>query len=160
MRRFRSSLPHAEYFITRCTDQRRTSLTNPTIADTLRSEIAAIEQVGYWTIRGALIMPDHVHFLAVLHEKISLGRAIARLKSKSNPSLKTVGLRWQGNYYEHQLRNDESVESVLHYIYLNPYRACLLAASESYPHFWLGEAEAAWFKAQLDDGHPFPEWLR
>ena len=160
LRRFRSSLPQADYFITLCTDERGIGLTNPAIAIPLKAEITAIEHAGYWSIRAAVIMPDHVHFLLTLHDKAPLGRAIARLKSKSKPSLAAVGLGWQQNYYEHRLRGNESVETVVRYVFLNPYRANLISISETFPWLWLGAAESNWFKPLLDNNHPFPEWLR
>ena len=104
-------------------------------------------------------MPDHLHLLLTLHDRLPLGRAIARLKSKSKLSLIAAGLRWQGNYYEHRLREADSIESVLLYIFLNPYRAGLIASADTYPWFWMGLQERSWFKAKLDDGRPFPDWL-
>ena len=160
LRRFRLSQPHADYFLTMGTADRKSGLTSPVVVTALRREIAAIESCGYWTLCGAVIMPDHLHLLVTLHDKLPLGRVIARLKSKSKPALSVGGLRWQGNYYEHRLRDTDSVEAVLMYIFLNPYRAQLVATSESYPWFWLGAAEAAWFKPQLDEGKPFADWLR
>ncbi len=105
-------------------------------------------------------MPDHLHLLVTLHDKLPLSRVIARFKSKSRLALSAAGLHWQGNYYEHRLRDGDAIETVLMYIFLNPYRAGLAAASETYPWFWMGDEEATWFKPQLDDGKPFAEWLR
>lgn len=130
------------------------------VAGALRAEIQNIEGDGYWTIRGAVIMPDHIHLLATLHDKLPLSRVIARLKSKTRAALATTGLRWQGNYYEHRLRETDAIESVLHYICLNPYRAALLPTSDTYPWSWLGSREGDWFKPRLDDGKPFADWLR
>ena len=130
------------------------------MAAAVRAEILNIEGIGYWTILGAVIMPDHLHLLLTLHDRQPLGRVIARLKSKSKPALAPVGLRWQGNYYEHRLHAEDSVEAVLLYIFLNPYRAELVPASGKYPLFWLGAEESTWFEPKLDIGKPFPEWLR
>lgn len=160
LRRFRVSQPYTDYFRTLCTDDRRTGLTSPVVAPALRAEIEHIESDGYWTIRGAVIMPDHLHLLATLHDKLPLSRVIARFKSKSRPTLAAAGLKWQGNYYEHRLREAESIAGVLLYIFLNPYRAGLLPASNTYPWFWLGLREANWFNPRLDDGKPFADWLR
>jgi REP element-mobilizing transposase RayT len=160
LRRFRISQPHTDYFLTFCTSDRQSGLTVPIAASALRAEIEQIESDGYWTIRGAVIMPDHLHLLATLHDKHRLSRVIARFKSKTRPTLAATGLRWQGNYYEHRLRETDGIEGVLLYIFLNPYRAGLLVATESYPCFWLGAMEAVWFKPQLDEGKPFADWLR
>jgi hypothetical protein len=74
--------------------------------------------------------------------------------------LLNIGVRWQGNFYEHRLRPDEPVEMVVRYIFLNPWRAGLAAGGSAYPWFWLGEEEKKWFQPITDDGKPFPEWLR
>jgi REP element-mobilizing transposase RayT len=41
---------------------------------------------------------------------------------------------WQKNYYEHVVRNDESVENIAEYILNNPVRRNLVADWEDYPH--------------------------
>ena len=159
LRRHRLSIPEATYFLTLCTQDRVPGLNSRAVAAALRAEILDIERAGYWTIRGAVIMPDHLHLLLTLRDRLPLGRAIARLKSKSKPALFVAGLKWQGNYYEHRLRDGDSRESVLLYLFLNPHRAGLVSLSENYSLFWLGDEENAWFKTQLDDGKPFPDWL-
>ena len=119
-----------------------------------------MERAGYWTVRGAVIMPDHFHLLATLHDIMTLDRIMARLKSKTRPTLSSAGLEWQGNFYEHRLRDGEAAEPVLTYLFLNPYRAGLIPATNARPLFWLGADAAAWFMPLLDDGRLFPEWLR
>jgi len=103
-------------------------------------------------------MPDHLHLFIRLSGGLPLSRCIARFKTKTNPALRGVG--WQANFHEHRLRPDDSVESVLRYIFLNPYRENLVPKEEAYPWFWLGREEASWFTALTGDGLPFPEWLR
>lgn len=159
LRRYRASLPHTNYFVTLCTRDRKQGLNRPEIAPAIQAEIAAIEEAGHWSLRAATIMPDHLHLLITLHDKLSLGRTIARLKTKTRAALIPTNLEWQGNYYEHLLRPNEHVESVIRYIHLNPYRADLIDSSAVYPWFWLGLAESVWFRPLTDDGKPFPEWL-
>lgn len=125
----------------------------------IRVEIGNIERDGHWLIHGAVIMPDHIHLLFTLSDHLPLARVIARLKAKTKAALEAARLGWQGNYYEHRLRPDETIETVIRYIYLNPYRAGLVAKQASYSGFWLGEQEKTWFMPTLDDGRPFPEWL-
>jgi hypothetical protein len=73
--------------------------------------------------------------------------------------LARAGLSWQGNYFEHQLRPDDSIEDVLRYLFLNPYRADLLSPLEVYPHYWICAQDSEWFEKTVDAGRPFPEWL-
>ena len=119
-----------------------------------------MEAEACWTIRAAVVMPNHVHLLLKLRERLALGQAIARLKSKTKPVLGAHALNWQKCYYEHRLRDTDSIRAVVYYLYLNPYRAALAGDAEVYPWFWLGAAEADWFRPQLAKGCPCPEWLR
>jgi putative transposase len=160
LRRNRVSLPRRTYFLTLCTDGRRPGLDRGDIPTEIRSEISRIERDGHWRIRAGVIMPDHLHLLLTLGDTLALDRVVARLKSKTRPALVSAGLLWQGNFYEHLLRADDSIERVLRYLNLNPYRTELLPPSRIYPHFWLGEEERRWFTPLPDDGKPFPEWLR
>jgi len=104
-------------------------------------------------------MPDHVHLLVQLVDRLTLGQAVARLKSKSGTSLITAGIRWQDGHCEHQMRPREDRLPVFLYIYLNPYRANLLPAGKIWPWFVCGEADRAWFMPMLDQGLPEPAWL-
>ena len=105
-------------------------------------------------------MPDHIHLLVTVGERLSLGQCVGRLKAKTRYLLSAASLRWQGNYFEHRLKADEPIETVLRYMFLNPYRANLLKLAEAYPWFWLGSAETEWFRPQTNNDRPFPEWLR
>jgi putative transposase len=159
LRRFRISQPHSDYFITCCTREKQSGLTSPLVAGALLTTLSHIETDGHWTIRGAVIMADHLHLLVTLHDRLALSRILARFKSKTKPALITGGLQWQGNYYEHHLRQSDAAEDVLLYIFLNPYRAGLVANTEVYPWFRVGTKDASWFSPRLDDRRPFAEWL-
>ena len=104
-------------------------------------------------------MPDHIHLLVQLGEKLTIGKAVARLKSKSNAELKPSGIRWQSGYYEHQMRPKEDRLPVFLYIYLNPYKAKLLSAEERWPWYSCAEENSRWFLPYLDEGLPEPAWL-
>ncbi len=131
------------------------------MASAIQTEIAAREADGHWRIRAGVIMPDRLHLLAALTGSLALGRVVARLKAKTRAMLASADrVRWQGNYYDRRLRPDDSVEDILRYLFLNPYRAGLLPATGRCPLFWLHPDEAAWFKPLLDDERPFPDWLR
>jgi len=160
LRRHRVSRPGASYFLTLCTDQRTPGLTAPAIARALRDECQAIERDAHWRQRAAVIMPDHLHVLVCLTGRLEISRCVARLKTKTKLVLNAARLVWQTNFYEHRLRAGDPVEAVVRYIFLNPDHAALVPPGETYPHFWLGESESAWFTPTTDIGRPFPEWLR
>jgi hypothetical protein len=118
-----------------------------------------METDGVWLSRCAVVMPDHVHLLVRLFDKLPLGKAVARLKSKSAASLKTAGMSWQAGYFDHQMRPDEDRLPIFLYLYLNPYRAKLLHAGEVWPWFACGDADREWFMSMLEQGLPEPAWL-
>ena len=159
LRQGRYSQGGGEYFVTFCSADRQTGLTADSIAASILSEIGLMEAEHIWTVRCAVIMPDHIHLLIQLGEKLSLGRTIARLKSKSTKQLKPAGLHWQEGYFEHHMRPNEERLPVFHYIYLNPYRAKLLPEEKTWPWFVCGPEDQAWFSSYLNQGLPEPTWL-
>ena len=118
-----------------------------------------METDGIWNVRCMVIMPDHIHLLVQLGEKLTLGQTIARWKAKSSKLLKSVGLRWQDGYFEHRIRSTESRLPVFLYIYLNPYRANLILENSIWPWFICSEEDQLWFKSYLKQGLPEPAWL-
>lgn len=154
------SVLFASYFVTLCTRARQTLLDQPTIADAVIDECRAIETAGHWNCRAGVIMPEHIHLLVRITGHLPISRCIARLKAKTNPRLLARGGSWQGNFYEHRLRPDDSVHDVVRYMFLNPYRRRLLEIGDTYRWFWLGHEDANRFVPTTDKGRPFPEWLK
>jgi len=77
-----------------------------------------------------VIMPNHVHGIIMLNEstdspKPSLGNVVGAFKSASTRIIRKVcgqsfGNVWQRNYYEHIIRNEESLDRIRQYIIHNP----------------------------------------
>jgi len=106
------------------------------------------------------IMPDHLHWLFRLTGRLELGEVIAKLKFISRRELTANELAWQRDYYDHCLRPEESLEDYALYIFLNPYRAGLLAADAIWPWWWTAEPRALRFVTLLGPrGDPPPEWI-
>ena len=160
LRRYRVSLPATTHFLTLNTVNRTAGLTCDDVAPAICAEITAIETDGHWLRRAAVVMPDHLHVFVRLTGGLPIARCVARLKSNTRSSLLARDISWQPNFYEHRLRPDDSVEDVVRYIFLNPYRADLIPIAVGYRWFALGAEEESWFKPGTDHGSPFPEWLR
>jgi REP element-mobilizing transposase RayT len=88
---------------------------------------------GIWWLHLFLLMPDHLHALLAVPPGKQLGRTIAAWKSYQSKSLK---VEWQAGFFDHRLRNDESLEEKAHYIRMNPVRAGLVAMPGDWPHVW------------------------
>ena len=159
LRRGRFSQPQATYFLTLCTVDRKTGLNAPPVASSIRHEIDSMTADHTWRMRCMVIMPDHVHVVARLGNRLSLGQTIQRLKAKTSLALKTGGLAWARAFFDRKLRPDDALGPIFLYVHLNPYRAGLLARTERWPHFSCDPEDWEWFRPQLDHDIPPPEWL-
>ncbi len=164
LRRGRFSQPDATYFLTLCTEERRAGLTHAILAGRILDEAHAMTTDATWTLRAATIMPDHIHLLITLGERLPLDKSVNRLKAKTSALLKehanaASSLLWQRGFFDHKLRADDSVAAVLLYIHLNPYRAGVCERTTSWPWFYCRAEDWSWFKESLDADLPPPEWL-
>ncbi len=161
LRRGRVSIPHAEYFVTICTDQRRVDLTAPDVATLVLAEMSAMTADASWQMRCAVVMPDHIHVLFILGERLTLGKCLARLKAKTSPVLAafTSALMWERDFFDRHIRAEEDRLSLFLYIFLNPYRAGLCARTDRWPWYFCREEDWVWFAPLLDQDRPVPEWL-
>jgi putative transposase len=125
LRRGRVSQANASYFITLCTADRGTGLMQAAVASVLLHEMHAMQADETWRPRCGVIMPDHVHLLVRLGERLPLSRAVQRFKAKTAVVLRADGLAWERGFFDRRLRDETEVGAVFSYIYLNPYRAGL-----------------------------------
>jgi REP element-mobilizing transposase RayT len=90
-------------------------------------------------LMAAVVMPDHVHFVAALAQR-TLGQLMHSLKSYSaqriNQGLPGPGRLWQPGYHDHALRAEEDLATVVGYCLRNPQRAGLVEDFHDYPHAW------------------------
>lgn len=85
------------------------------------------------TLYAWCVMPDHVHLLVDDENIISFVRAF---KGRVVPKARAISPRkklWQRSFYDHILRNSESVMDVAGYIFENPVRSGLVALPPQYP---------------------------
>jgi len=102
------------------------------------------KQYSYVTLDARILMPNHLHGIIVVNEDDSrkggsrtaptmvsrrkpLGRLIGAFKTVStkriNERRQTPGLiLWQRNYYEHIIRNENSLNKIRNYVLGNPSR--------------------------------------
>ena len=161
LRRGRVSIPHAEYFLTVCTDEKHPGLSSPAAAPDILAELRAMDADLTWQLRCAVVMPDHVHALIILGERLTLGQSVGRLKAKTKSSLLGAALpvAWERDFYDHHVRPEEDRSAIFRYIFLNPDRAGLCASGGRWPWCFCREADWSWFKGELNAESPYPEWL-
>ncbi len=82
-------------------------------------------------------MPDHMHWLVQLDDRLPLAGLVKRFKTVSalhaNRQRGHTGSFWQPGYYDHLIRDDENLCDAARYIVANPLRAGLVERLGDYP---------------------------
>ncbi|MGQ0802044.1 MAG: REP-associated tyrosine transposase [Pseudomarimonas sp.] len=119
-------------FITCCTKNRRPCLARDTIHAALR---LAWQAANAWQVGRYVVMPDHIHlFCAPKSCDTSLGKWMAFWRSLTTRSLSDEsGNLWQREYWDRQLRRQDSYAEKWEYVRNNPVRAGLVSKSEDWP---------------------------
>lgn len=144
----RKTLPHEvplwlhpseeNYFITICCRERgRNRLAKPGVAPALIETIKHRNERQLWYAHLVVIMPDHVHLL------VSFGQIQMRIQCVVSKwkewTAKSLGIRWQRDFFEHRLRKEESFREKADYILANPVRARLVERWEDWPYIFIAE---------------------
>jgi REP element-mobilizing transposase RayT len=112
-------------------------------------------------LHGVVVMPDHVHLVATPlsspgGEDFLLSDILRLIKGRSarriNRELGCSGAVWQAESFDHVLRSDESAESKVDYLLMNPVRRRLVTSPEKYPWTWRRTVEPDG-TARVDGGH-------
>jgi REP element-mobilizing transposase RayT len=156
----RNSSTGATYFVTACTTHRRPLFASPDAAACGRQVLERTVTDGDVAWLAATVMPDHVHALFELSDRLSLGQVLAKVKGLVSRNLSPGESIWQENVFEHQLREAESAEDYALYIFMNPYRAALLPITQPWPWWICSQPMRFRFLEGLDArGVPPAEWL-
>ena len=143
---YRRTLPHYQkdgraLFIT-FTTWRRWIL--PDAARDLALEACIHADGRKCALHAAVVMPDHVHLvltaLADSDGPFSIPEIMHAIKSESAHRINTAighkGRVWQGESFDHLLRNDESLAEKIAYVLENPVRATLVKNPTEYRWCW------------------------
>ena len=138
LRKGRFSQASQIYHVTSATINRESVFQDFELARHLISALqeAHIQQQAYTL--AFVIMPDHFHWLMQLGEKQSLSQVVRVVKAKA--TCKLGRQIWQKGFYDHALRQEESMQDIARYIVANPLRAGLVKSIGDYPHWdaiWL-----------------------
>ena len=138
LRRGRVSILNQAYFITTAVRERNPLFVNAKTSNILLDALKWLEQTGRMQLDAAVVMPDHLHFVATLKEG-ELSRLMQSVKGftsrQVNALLNKKGALWQDQYHEHAIRKEESLNEVVLYMLHNPVRAGLVEDFHDYP-FW------------------------
>jgi REP element-mobilizing transposase RayT len=102
------------------------------MADELVSSIQYYHEIGRWSCRAYVVMPDHIHLLIVP----SSGESTSNLmRSWKSYIARKFSILWQKDFFETRLRSEESPTEKARYIELNPTRAGLVTEVSEWKWF-------------------------
>jgi REP element-mobilizing transposase RayT len=113
-------------------------LRHPEIAEMVTNHLVQRSQVEkLYDLHAFAVMPNHVHLL--LTPNVPFPRIAKLAKGATarwaNQILGTTGKAfWQDESFDHRVRDRDEFSRILRYIEMNPVRAALAAAPESFPY--------------------------
>jgi len=135
----RKKLPHAIpqwvaegswFFITiKCVPPGKNQLCR---ADTGEAVLAAMRfnhEKFVWHCRLCLLMPDHLHGVLAFPREPGMETAIKNWKKFVATK---HGVKWQRDFFDHRLRNDQELQEKTSYILMNPVRKGLCKRAEDW----------------------------
>jgi len=137
----RIGLPHGQpyvwnaiSFITVCAaDRGINTLALPSIAPALWEAWLGYAARGSCAPLLFVVMPDHVHGLFRFSVEPGMSATLGAWKRLT---ARRYGIAWQRDYFDHRLRNDESLTEKAAYIRNNPLRKGLVSAGADWPYIW------------------------
>ncbi len=163
----RSYVPGGTFFLTLVTYYRTPLFSEPENIRHLRAAVAKTRTEKPFEITGAVILPDHIHFLWTLPcGDAHYSQRVSRLKvlftrlvrgKTSLPQNVSASRRkhresnvWQRRFWEHTIRDEADLASHLDYIHYNPVKHGLVSC----PHLW----EYSSFHACVKKGGYQADW--
>ena len=124
------------YFFTICTANRREAFRDAAVVARAQEQFLRTAEAYGFEITAYCFMPDHLHGLVTAtRDDSDFRKFVAMFKQRAgfNHQRETGAKLWQENYYEHVLRSEEALASVVGYVLGNPLRAGLVLRCEDYP---------------------------
>ena len=120
------------YFVTICVENRKPVLAT---AEAFGAFKIAAMRLRDWQILAAVLMPDHLHFIASPTDdrEANLGNCAGAIKRWMRQELK-ASWHWQSGSFDRLLRSDESLQDKWLYVEENPVRAGLVKHYLDWPY--------------------------
>ncbi|HEF4758935.1 TPA: transposase [Pseudomonas putida] len=130
------SEPGRIYLLTAVTHERQPIFQDRRMGRLVVNEFRKAQADGYATSIAWVVMPDHFHWLAELHNG-DLPKLMQATKSRSarliNQERGLCESVWQKGYFDRALRREEDLKAAARYIIANPLRAGLVTHAGDYP---------------------------
>ena len=128
----------AIYFVTICCDKRGSNqLCREDMSKVLFDTARIYHEGGRWNLNVLLLMPDHLHALIGIDGRDSLSQLIRDYK---RITAKLAGVQWQRNFFDHRIRQNESLREKFAYIRQNPVREGLTNCEDNWPYILMPES--------------------
>jgi len=125
----------ADYFVTICGKSRNVNqFCHPSLGSVILDSIRYRHGKGIWFCHLAVLMPDHVHLILGFPDVPRFSLIVGDWKRWLT---KNHGVSWQENFFEHRLRQEESLGNKAEYILQNPVRAGLIREAKDWPYTWM-----------------------
>ncbi len=138
----RATEPGRAYLIKTTTHQRQPFFSEWCIGRICVRELQALDRFGIVTSLAWVLMPDHLHWLTVLHHT-PIDYVMKRVKARSalmiNRELGRKGPLWQSGYQDRAVSYEDDLAAIGRYIVNTPMRAGLVTSIGDYP-LW----DASW----------------
>jgi len=139
LRKGRYSVKNGFYFITFCCSKKQKIFLEKENAEIVFDSLDWLEKNKYIDLYFCIVMPDHVHLILQLIGNKVLSEVIKSLKQFTGKKIKqNIGLTtniWQEGFYDHYIRQDESLLEVVKYSWFNPVRKGLVEDPNEYPYW-------------------------
>jgi REP element-mobilizing transposase RayT len=126
------------YFLATVTKNRKPIFLERAAAQIVLDSLKWLDDNDRITLIAAIVMPDHVHFIAEL-KSASLVKLMHSLKSYTANEINRVlgqnGHVWENQYYERGIKDESSLNSLIRYCLENPVRKGIVSDFREY-RFW------------------------
>jgi putative transposase len=152
-------LGQRSYFIALCCASRHPAFANPDRALELIAEFCHQSLAYHFSVLAYCVMKEHFHALVRgLHPTSDLLAFVKNLKETTTRRYysRSHRLLWQKKIHDHILHENESIEPIANYIFMNPVRKGLCAVPCEYP--FSGSLVHDWKKLILLANGWLPAW--
>jgi len=135
----RVSIPGQVYLVTTVVDGRRKVFLDLMAARELIGAMHYQQEVGNARTLAFVVMPDHLHWLMELGDRLPFSEVVGTVKAYSARPLRRVadgeGRLWQAGFHDHAVRAEEDLRALARYVIYNPVRSGLAESVRDYPHW-------------------------
>jgi putative transposase len=158
----RMDLPGGTFFLTLVTHRWQRLFRSEFAVENLRTALQWTKQRNPFEVLGAVVLPEHIHFLWTLppgdsdfSTRVSLFKRMVSTSmaptldssSAASPSRRMKREReiWQRRFWEHTIRGTRDLELHLDYIHYNPVKH----GHATCPHKWASSSFQRWVRAGM-----------